>query len=211
MEDVTSTLIPAAAGVFVCLTLIVLIGLAIFFGRRHTQKNKLAIQQLEETYGLVSQNPKGIYFDLRGEVDGIEVAVDVMFQSYSRSGDGQGRRPWTRVRAQLPQAPQIQVRSLHQKYGGKIEWPERETGDPVFDQKYILYVPEGVSLDEAMPPSVKDALIAADPPVHVIKNVVLWSRAKTGHSPELLTNAVQSCVNVASAIIQQTQTQDKIL
>lgn len=205
MESITSTLIPVVSGMFVCLLLVVLIGLAIFFGKRQTQKTKLTIQQLEETYGLVNQNPKGIYFDLRGEVDGIEVAVDVMFQSYSRSDTGQGHRPWPRVRAQLPEAPRIQVRSRHQKYGSKIEWPERESGDPTFDQKYILYVSEGISLDEALSPLVRGTLIAADPPVHVLKNVVLWPKAKTWHSPELLKNAVQSCVNVASAINQQTE------
>ena len=204
MESITSTLIPVMSGLFVCLLLVVLIGLAIFFGKRQTQKTKLTIQQLEETYGLVNQNPKGIYMDLRGEVDGIEVAVDVMFQSYSRSGDGHGQRPWTRVRAQLPEAPQIQVRSRHQKYGSKIEWPKRETGNPAFDQKYELFMLETADLDEALPPRVLNALLTADPPVHILKNVVLWSKAKTGHSPELLKNAVQSCVNVASAINQQS-------
>ena len=204
MEGVMSTLIPIAAGVFVCLFLVVLVGLAIFFGKRQTQKTKLTIQQLEETYGLVNQNPKGIYFDLRGEVDGIEVAVDVMFQSYSTSR-GSGRRPWTRVRAQLPEAPQIQVRSRHQKYGEKIEWPKRETGNPTFDQKYDLFMPESASLDEALPPPVRDALIAADPPVHILNNVVLWSKAKTWHSPELFKNAVHSCVSVASAIVNSAQ------
>ena len=210
MEDIIGTLIGVIAGVFVCLVFVGLIVLAFIMGKRNTQKTKMAIQQLEETYGLVNQKPKGIYIDMNGEVDGIEVAVDVIFQSYASSGPSNSQRPWTRIRAQLPDAPQIQVRSRHQKYGGKIEWPEQESGDPVFDQKYILYIAEGASLDEALPPTVKDALIAADPPVHVLKSVVLWSKIKTGHSPELLTNAVKSCVNVASAIKQHNQVQDEI-
>lgn len=206
MTDTISTLIPVVATVFACLVLIAIVGVAYFMGRRRLQVTRATVQQLEETFGLVNQNPKGVHPDLRGEVEGVEVAVDVMFQSYSRSyGAGPGKRPWTRVRAQLPEPPQVQVRSRHQKYGKKIEWPRRETGDPAFDQKYELFLPEGATLDIALPSAVREALMAADPPVHILNNVVLWTQAKTGHSPELVKNAVRSCARVASAIAGSTQ------
>jgi hypothetical protein len=200
VENAINDLIPVIAAVFACLVFVILFSLAFIMSRRQQQSTKLTIQQLEETFGLVNQNPKGIYLDLGGEVEGLEVSVDVIFQYYSSSGPSSSERPWTRVRAQLPEPPSIQVRSRHQKYGKKIEWPLRKTDDPAFDQKYELFMPESSSIDEALPPLVRDALMAADPPVHILNNVVVWSKAKTGHSPELVKNAVWSCVRVASAI-----------
>ncbi len=207
MTDAVSTLIPVAATVAVCLALLIILAAAYFMGRRRLQTTQATIRQLEETFGLVNHNPKGIYPNLRGQVDGMDVAVDVMFQEYSRSyGSSTGKRPWTRVRAQLPQQPQVQVRARHQKIGETIAWPARETGNPAFDQKYEIFIPEDTAMDEVLPPPAQEALMAADPPVHILNNVVLWTKAKTGHSPELLKNAVRSCARVAAAMAGSAET-----
>jgi len=153
---------------------------------------------MEETFGFTNNNPKGIYPDLRGYVDDIEVAIDVQFHYYA--GGGTSQRPWTRVRAQLPKTPPLQARSRHQKTSDRIDWPPRETGDPAFDQKYELFVPADTVLEEALTPALKEALMMADPPVHILNNVVLWTKVKTVKDPKLLERVVRSCVSVASAI-----------
>ena len=106
----------------------------------------------------------------------------------------------TRVRAQLPATPPLQVRSRHQKSRHQIDWPSRATGDPAFDQKYELFIPEDAALDEVLPPPLKEALLTADPPVHILNNVVLWTQAKTVKDPKLLEKVVRSCVGVALAM-----------
>ena len=184
----------------VCLSLTLMIGLVYVMGRRLTQRTGAVKQELKASFGLVDQNPEGIYYDLRGQVAGVNVVVDVTFQQYARShGSPTGKRPWTRVRAQLPLSPQVQVRPRHQTVDVETIWPTRPTGDPAFDQQYELFMPDTAALDETLPPPVRDALLTADPPVHVLNDVVLWTRIKIVRDPELLKDAVCSCARLAAA------------
>lgn len=191
-------LILLAAGA--CVGLLVILGVVYVLSQRWAGGMKTAARQLAATFGLVDHNPDGIYPDLRGEVEGVPVVVDVYFQSYATSR-GTSERPWTRVRADLPFPTSLQVRWRGQEVGTEIVWPARPTGDAAFDEKYELFLLEGVPLAEALPDAAREALVAADPPVHILEDAVLWTRPRTTRDAQLLTNAVTSCVRVAKALI----------
>ena len=177
-------------------------------GKGRLEKVKELNILLERTFGLVSQEPEGVYPNLRGKVDGVKIAVDVYMQSYARSEQGRGERPWMRVRAELPSQPNIQVQLRGQKYSNipskATGWIEKKEGYPPFDQKHTLFIKEGTSSEEALSPAVREALIAANPPVAILGKVVSWMKKGTEHSPELIRDAVYSCSSVASAIIENS-------
>ena len=196
---------------FACVSLGVLIGGGYFIIRWWLQSMRATSRQLEDKLGLVNHNTQGFFPDLRGKIEGVDVVVDVLYQRYARSGSSikSSLRPWTRVQAQLPVPAQVQVRSRHQKLDEKIEWPVRETGDPNFDQKYELFMAEDVALDIALPIAVREALMTANPPVHVVNNAALWTRVKIVRDAELLQNVILSCSRVAAAF-ENSQTPPQV-
>lgn len=207
MSATSSGLIGLSIACFVFLLFAVLFFFLWKMGKKNLAKSRVLVQRLEKEFGLINQNPKSIYPNLRGEVDGVAVSVDVYQQSYARSEPGRGQRPWMRVRAQLPAPPKIQVHIRGLKYTEKPDWTvwdEQEIGYPPFDQKYILFVAEDTKVEDALPPTVREALIYANPPVAILGKVVSWMKVRTEHSPELLSDAVRSCTDVASAIIEHT-------
>ena len=180
-------------------------------GKKSSEKNELLVQTLERKFALVNQDPnnQSNLFDLRGEVNGAEVAVDVYFQQYSRSGQaGSGQRPWTRIRGVLSSSYPFLIHPRGQNFSenpdNSLDWYKEEVGYPPFDQKYILFKLTDAPADETLPPAVRDALIAANPPVAVLGKVVSWMKKGTGHSPELITKVVRSCADVASAIVENS-------
>ena len=197
-------------GLIIAVSVFLLFAILFFFlwkmGKKTLAKNQILVDLLEEEFGFVNQDKKSAHPNLRGEVDGIKIAVDVFLQQYSRSGQaGPGNRPWTRVRAQLPSQPKIQVHIRGQKYAENPDWAtwsEQKIGYPPFDQKYVLFVAEDTNVEDALPPEVREALIAANPPISIVNKVVSWMKVDTGHSSELIRNIVRSCSNVASAIIE---------
>ena len=206
MSDTSSGMV----GLIIAVSVFLLFAILFFFlwkmGKKTVAKNQLLIGLLEKEFGFLNQNPKSAHPDLRGEVDGIKMAVDVFLQQYSRSGQaGPGHRPWTRIRAQLPAPPKMQIHIRGQKYAENPDWTtwdEQETGFPPFDQKYILFVAEDARIEDALSPAVRDASIAADPPISVVNKIVSWMKAGTDHSPELIKNVVRSCSGVAATIIE---------
>jgi len=204
MPDTSSGLVGLIIAVFIFSLFTVLFFVVRKISRKKLAKKQILVQMLEQEFNLIEQDPKSIFPDLRGELDGVKIEVDVCMQSYSRSVAVQGERPWTRVRAQLCSQPNILVLPSGQKYSNKIkgstEWIQQETGNLFFDQKYIFFLKEGSTLKNALPLSMSKALIEANPPVAVVGNIVLWMKLKTNHSPELIKSAVYSCKSVALAI-----------
>lgn len=172
------------------------------WAKRRSQAVRAATRQVTEELGLVNQSPRstGAFPNLRGAIDGVEVAVDVYHQRYASSRGAASTRPWTRVRAQLSTEPSFQVRTRNRRYAEKMELPTRETGNSAFDEKYELFLPEDVSVAAALPPTLMDAFIAAEPPVDVLKKMVVWMQKGLVDDPTLLKTVVLSCVRVASVI-----------
>jgi hypothetical protein len=100
----------------------------------------------------------------------------------------------------LPEQPSFQIRSRHQKSKEKMDYPARKTGDPAFDAKYELFAPENADLDTTVPHMVREALMDADPPVHIMKNMVFWTEKGFNKKPAWLKQALGSCVQVAQAV-----------
>jgi len=204
MSDTSSGLVGLIIVVFVFSLFIVLFFVVQRISNKKLAKKQVLVQMLEQEFNLIEQSPKNIFPDLRGELDGIKVEVDVYMQSYMRSAAVQGERPWMRVQAQLSSQPNIQVLPSGQKYNNtsidSLKWVQQETAQISFDQKYILYLKKGMSLESALPPALSKALIVANPPVAVVGNVISWMKVKTDHPPELIKSAVYSCKNVALAI-----------
>ncbi len=183
----------ALAGVFVPL---------FFWAKRRSKVVQAVIRQVEEELGLVNQSPRstGSFPNLRGMVDGVEIAVDVYHQRYASSKSTASTRPWTRVRAQLSEKPHFQVRTRNRRYAEKMRLSARETGNAAFDEKYVLFLSETASPAEALPPALMDALIAADPPVDVLNKAVVWMQKGMVSDAMVLKNAVRACARVASVI-----------
>ncbi len=189
--------IPALSCLFILFFFAVLFAVA----KKAAKKQKNTWREVEEQLGLANHKPNQVYPELMGSIDGVEVGVDIIQQAYMRSGPyGPGHRPWTRVRAQLAEKPQFQARLRHKKYEDAVDWPMRQTGDAALDAKYEIFVPDGVSLDKALPTPVREALLAANPPVDVLKNVVIWMNIRIVRDAATLKNAIRSCVDVAKAI-----------
>lgn len=176
-----------------------LIAIAFVASRRWSKRIAAVNQQVEATFGLVNHNPKGLYPDFRGQMDGVEVAIDVIFVSYTRNLNSNGQRAVTRVRAQLRSEPQIQVIARAQQYAGRVNLPERPTEDPEFDARYTLYANPDQALEESFSAALRDALMAAQVPVHILERVVVWTHPKVVDDWEQLRQAVQDCVRVARA------------
>jgi len=204
MSDTSSGLVGLIIVVFVFSLFIVLFFVVQRIGNKKLAKKQILVQMLEQEFNLIEQDPKSIFPDLRGELDGIKIEVDVYMQSYIRSVAVQGERPWMRVQAQLSSQPNIQVLPRGQKYNNtridSLKWVQQETGNVTFDQKYILYLKEGISIKSALPPALSKALMDIKTPVAVVGNVVSWVKVKTDHPPELIKDAVHSCKNVALTI-----------
>ena len=206
MSDTSSGIV----GLMVAGSVLLFFAVLFFFLRRMGQKmvakNQILIGLLEKEFDFINQGKNSAHPNLRGEVDGVKIAVDVFWQQYARSGQaGPGHRPYTRVRAQLPSLPKIQVHIRGQKYAEMPDWTtwnKQEIGYPPFDQKYVLFVADDANVENALTPAVREALIAANPPVSVVNKVVSWMRTGTRHDPELVRNVVFSCSSVASAIIK---------
>ncbi|MCA9929907.1 MAG: hypothetical protein KC419_15595 [Anaerolineales bacterium] len=191
-------LIPLGACFFVVTTFVVLGFVAV----KMSNKAKASWKAVEEQTGLFYEHT-GIYPKLSGRLHGVDTAVDVITQQVaSGSQYGSRSRAWTRVRAQLEDTPLIQVRVRQQQYDVEQHWQPVKTGDAVFDEKFELFVAEHTPLEKALPQSVKEALLAADPPVHILNNVVLWTKLRVVRDPELLTKACESCAAVAAAFEQ---------
>jgi len=184
------------------LAVIVILGALFFWAKQHSQAIRAVNRQVEEELGLTNQSPnsKSSFPNLRGTLDGVEVTVDIYHQRYASSKSTASTRPWTRVRAQLSQKPVLQVRKRNQRYSDRIDLHARETGNPAFDQKYGLFMSEDVSLEKALPPTLMDTLIAADPQVDILSKVVIWMQKGSVSDANLLKNAVKSCVRVAAVI-----------
>lgn len=169
---------------------------------RWNRKIQTVWGQVEATLGLFNEKPKSPVPSLRGQLEGADVVLDI----YTPPLPDARRTPWTRARAQLKRRPQVQVQHKGQKYGGEITYPSRPTGDVTLDDRYTIFMPDNVSLDEALPPSVRTALLEADPPVHVLNNVVMWTKRGVENSDsQLLIKALQSCAHVAAAFNNQQQ------
>lgn len=168
-------------------------------GQRYTARKKAAYDEVIQAFGLVDQQPGGIYPDLRGEVDGVKVAVDTIFQRYARGGTASGQRPVARVRAQLTTDPLVQVRARAQRYEGKIDWPLQPLGYADFDERYELHVAPGADPGTALPQAVVAALMDCRLPVHIIGNVVVWTVPSPQVDGERLRMAVADCAQVAAA------------
>ena len=168
-----------------------------FFARQWMQAVETSWRTVGEQLGLAMER-RGVYFTLRGRLQRVEVVVDVMQQQV-----GDHSRPWTRVRAQLTQPPPLQVRARTHKVADKPPWPSVPSGDAAFDAKYELFLPEEVGVEAGLKTAVSAALLAADPPVHVLNNVVLWTQVRVVRDAALLQQAVEACVNVAAAIEEE--------
>ena len=178
--------------------LLVLGGVAItavfFFSRQWMQATAASWHTVGEQLGLAIEQ-RGAHFTLRGRLQRVDVVVDVMQQQASDHS-----RPWTRVRAQLTQAPPLQVRARTHEVANKPPWPTVSSGDPSFDAKYELFLPEKMKVEEGLKTAVSSALLAADPPVHILNNVVLWTQVHVVRDADLLRRADESCANVAAAL-----------
>ncbi len=160
-----SPLVPLILCLFFCGMFIVIGGVVYFLAHGYYTGAKAANKAVAEKLGLENLNPDGVYPDIKGTVDGFEVAIDTMYQQYTRyragSGSSTGTRAWIRVRAQLTTPPPFQLRSRHQKYDEPIEWPQRATGDPDFDKKFGFFAPEDANLEQILPTAVKQAILSA--------------------------------------------------
>ena len=160
-------------------------------------------QTVADRFGLTNLNPKGIYPNLEGKVDGIEVIVNTAYQKYVRAGassPSQSLRAWILIRAHLTGSPSFQLRSRHQKRDEPIQWPPRTLGDPDFDTKFELFAPESANVSVVLPPAVKNAILSAEQPVHILDDTVMWTKARSTRDADLLINAIASCVAVARAV-----------
>ncbi len=188
-----------------CLAIGGVIGLTYFLIRWRFRGAKMTTRILEERFGLINHNKKGIFPDLRGNIEGIDVTVDVSYERYMPTSPGsRGRiRPWTRIRAELPVTTPVQVFARQLKHGETIEWPTRLTGNATFDEIYELFIPEEADLETVLPITVRAALLAANPPIHIANNVAFWTQVKFVTDEALLINAVLSCARVAAAFQPQ--------
>lgn len=168
-----------------------------YFSRQWMQAIETSWRTVGEQLGLTLER-RGVYFELRGRLQRVEVVVDVMQQQMANHS-----RPWTRVRAQLTQPPPLQVRARTHKVADEPPWPSVPSGNPAFDAKYELFLPEGVAVEEGLKTAVSAALLAADPPVHILNNVVLWTQVRVVRDATLLQHAVESCANVAAALEEE--------
>lgn len=200
---------------FITIFLVVLIGtfsvfvvVAIFVARSWMQSTRAAMNQLAERFDLVNHGAEGALPELRGSVEGVEIVVDVVYQNYARMGSPikSSVRAWTRVQAQVPKELPLQIRSRHQQVDDQtnVDWQIRKTGNAAFDQKYELRMADNVAVDSALPIDAKDALIAANPPVHVSNGKATWTQVKFVRDFQLLQNAVLSCAHVAAAFATQS-------
>lgn len=189
-------LIPAGA----CLSVVLIFAVLGVVAVKMSKKSQAAWRAVSERTGLYYEH-KGVYPKLEGRLHGADLMVDVMTQQVASSSEyGPRNRAWTRVRAQLDDPPQIQVRSRQQKHKVGDDWQSVKTGNPAFDDVYELFVPNGVSPKEVFPKSVELALLAANPPVHIMNNVVLWTKLRVVRDPDLLVSACESCSRVAAAL-----------
>jgi hypothetical protein len=116
------------------------------YSRRFAEQLRAVKQGGIARFGLIDWSPEGILPNLQGMVDGHKITVDILDQSSSRGTTSHGRRPWTRVRAQLEREPGIVVHVRAHHYPGKQSKPERPTADASFDQVFRVHADEGVGL-----------------------------------------------------------------
>lgn len=180
--------------------LLLLVAAAFYFSRRWLQDIKVAVNEVEKEFGFVNLAPSGIYPNLRGRVDGIEVFVDVIFQHYMWSSGASGKRPFTRVRAPLMKPHRMQICSRHQRCEGSISDPAHQTGDEAFDARYLVYSSDLASLEEELPAKVRSVFATLDPPVHLMKNSILWGQTGVIRDGKLLRSAILSCARAAAAL-----------
>lgn len=184
------------AAVLVVVLLVYLYGLA----RRRAERMQAVIARIEQQFGFRNLAPGGVTPNLMGEINGMKTAVDVCYQTYARGGDApSGRRPYTRVRVQMQEAPTYSVRIRAQRYESAAEWPAHVTGDSAFDARYVALALDVVDL-AALDADVRAAFVAAEQAVSLIGNQVLWVERNHTLDADRLVSAVQSCVDVATAI-----------
>lgn len=106
---------------------------------------------------------------------------------------------------QLQDAPAFSVRVRAQSYESGPEWTPHATGHPEFDARYLALSPAAVDL-ELLSAQVREAFAAADQPVTLIGKIVRW--IEPGHTLDAnrIESAVQSCIDVATAIRQRQET-----
>ena len=176
---------------------------AFFVGRSRMRSARATLYQLADMFDLVNHSSDGALPELRGKVNGVEVTVDVVYQMYARSGSSikSSVRAWTRVRAKLPSMPPVHIRSRHQRINDQTrdDYSIRQMGNSPLDQKYEFAAADDITIDQALPIEIRDALIDANPPVHVSNGMVSWMQVKFVRDICLLQNAVLSCASVAAA------------
>jgi hypothetical protein len=73
--------------------------------------------ELCEHFGLRDKAPEGIFPNLAGEVDGLNVSVDVVQVYYATDDDsGPHKRPWTRVGVEAPVDVGLTIHARDQRY-----------------------------------------------------------------------------------------------
>ena len=155
--------------------------------------------QVAEELGLDNRRPEGIHPDWRGRIDRVNVAVDVIFQAYA-STRANTERPWLRARAMLDREPSCQLHNRKLQVKEMPPWGERPSGDPDLDARYRFFAPEGVPLDQLLPPPARALLREAPVPIHIIGRIVLWTEKGFNIKPERVKAGVRTCVAVAAAL-----------
>lgn len=180
-----------------------LVAFLFFYGRYADRKISAAWAEAAEATGLTRMDDgKQGRPHMAGTVNGVQMLVDVTTQQHThiRPDRAYGSRmPWTRVVAQLPASPGVEVHPQGKTFGQKPKWPQRPTGNAALDSQYQVHAPDEINLNDALPEAVRAELLTADPPVHIINDTVLWARARNVKDSALLTQVIQTCARVAAA------------
>ncbi len=198
MDAANNLLIPLGACGFIMLLFVVLAIVA----KKMNAGMKQSWNRVAERLGMSNLKPDQVYPEYHGRLDRVDIVLDVIQQKYTNmnAASGTAERPWTRVRAILEETLNFEIRSRHQKDPRERKYPLRPTNDAQFEAKYELFAPENVTLDKILTPRLKEALLAADPPVHIANGYVFWLQIRIVRDANLLERALRSCVRVAAAI-----------
>ena len=181
---------------------LILLALAIVAGQKLSRQLREVKEAVVRKFSLNDNSPKGIFPNLSGEVRGMPVTINVLQLQYSSSHESSHKRPHTRVRVQLRGNSGLTVYPRSKRYDKTPEQAAVKTGDPIFDERYVVYLDPTVRVDveRALPPQARQAFLRASPPVMLSGDSVWWIQIKHVRDSALMLKVVESCLQVGEAL-----------
>lgn len=177
--------------------------LVIFLARELTRKTDKNWQQVADNLGLTYRRDEVKKPFITGRLNGIDVQVKTAktIETVTRP-DSTHRKAkiWTHVIATPAVKPDIEVWLRKNDVSERPGLSALSTGDADFDERYKLFAADGADVDSVCPPAIRSVMLQTAREVQIADQSVIWSNFSIEQDQARLTEALQSCAQVARAI-----------